>query len=275
MSPDAGTPPPENQDLQFEKAEFDSSTTPTLACAACGKPIQDLYFEVNGKLACPGCKDTLEASLQGGSGLKRFFLATFAGSLAAALGTGIYYGILKLTGYEFGLVAIVIGLMVGVAVRWGANGRGGWLYRLLAIFLTYTSIVMTYVPVIREELKGQSLDQIASETTPPGDKTQSAVKAPAVSKASADTAQSAPKTSVAAVGSENPATENKVSMDDPVVRGILIVFLAFALPFLMGLQNVIGLIIIAIGLYEAWKINAKTTFEVKGPFRAGAPPTGT
>jgi len=43
------------------------------------------------------------------------------GAVAAALGAGIYFGISALTGYEFGLVAIVVGLMVGWAVRRGAE----------------------------------------------------------------------------------------------------------------------------------------------------------
>ena len=46
-----------------------------------------------------------------------------------------------------------------------------------------------------------------------------------------------------------------------------VVALAFAAPFLMGFENIIGLVIIAIGLYEAWKINRKPDRTVTGPFR--------
>jgi hypothetical protein len=45
-----------------------------------------------------------------------------------------------------------------------------------------------------------------------------------------------------------------------------------ARPFLDGVENVIGLFIIGIGLFEAWKINKRVTLTVSGPFQA-APAT--
>jgi len=68
------------------------------------------------------------------------------GVLAAAVGAGIYYAIAEVTGYEFGLMSIVLGLMVGFAVRRGARARGGWRYQTLAMFLCYAAICATYVP---------------------------------------------------------------------------------------------------------------------------------
>ena len=50
------------------------------------------------------------------------------------------------------------------------------------------------------------------------------------------------------------------------------VTIAFVLasPFLAGIQNVIGLLIIGFALYEAWRVNAYTPFLVEGPFQLGA-----
>ena len=45
-------------------------------------------------------------------------------------------------------IAVVVGLFVGGAVRMGSGHRGGVPYQLLAMFLTYTSIVSTYIPEI-------------------------------------------------------------------------------------------------------------------------------
>jgi hypothetical protein len=42
-------------------------------------------------------------------------------------------------------------------------------------------------------------------------------------------------------------------------------------PVLGGTQNLIGLLIIGIGLYEAWKVNRAGKFEVSGPFAVGRP----
>ena len=140
-------------------------------------------------------------------------------SLAAAVGAGIYYAVRALTGYEFGLIAIVVGFLVGGAVRMGSGHRGGVPYQLLAMFLTYASIVSTFIPDILEMLRREGR------------------------------ARSAPSPLVA------------------VLMMVAVVGIAFAAPFLMGFENIIGVIIIAIGLYEAWKINRKADRTVTGPFR--------
>ncbi|HWZ89830.1 MAG TPA: hypothetical protein VNW92_13300 [Polyangiaceae bacterium] len=45
-----------------------------------------------------------------------------------------------------------------------------------------------------------------------------------------------------------------------------LIFFAYELPFLGGTQNIIGLFIIAIGLYEAWKLTRALPLHVLGPF---------
>jgi hypothetical protein len=44
----------------------------------------------------------------------------------------------------------------------------------------------------------------------------------------------------------------------------------YAIPFLAGFENIIGLVIIAIGLYEAWKLNKRAELNVAGPFKVAA-----
>src|SRR5207248_894584 len=60
------------------------------------------------------------------------------------------------TGYELGLIAIVVGLLVGGAVRKASHGRGGAVYQTIAIFMTYAAIVFNYTPdlfkIIHERL---------------------------------------------------------------------------------------------------------------------------
>ncbi len=52
---------------------------------------------------------------------------------------------------------------------------------------------------------------------------------------------------------------------------VLLFAIAFAAPFLGGFENFMGWIIIAIGLYEAWKLNRREKLDFEGPFRvAGA-----
>jgi len=63
----------------------------------------------------------------------------------------------------------------------------------------------------------------------------------------------------------------------PSVGGTLfawVVLLAFAYasPFLGGVRNVMGIIILGIGLYEAWKLTRAVTIRILGPFRVEPAP---
>ena len=41
--------------------------------------------------------------------------------------------------------------------------------------------------------------------------------------------------------------------------------IVLAIPFLAGLENIMGIIIIGIGLYEAWKLNRREALTITGP----------
>lgn len=45
--------------------------------------------------------------------------------------------------------------------------------------------------------------------------------------------------------------------------------LALAMPFLAGFENVIGLLIIGFGLWQAWSVTARADVPILGPFRVG------
>ncbi len=133
--------------LDFERAEPTAPAADGLRCAGCGQPIIDAYWQVNAQVSCEKCKNLL-ARERSTRRPGRFVLAGLYGTLAAAAGTAVWYAVRAATDYEFGLIAIAIGLGVGFAVKKGARGRGGWGYQALAMFLTYMAIVSTYVPLI-------------------------------------------------------------------------------------------------------------------------------
>ncbi len=228
--------------LQFERAEFDQA--PTTECAACKAPLVNHYYDVNGSTVCEKCRYAIEASLTAGSAMGRIGRATGAGLGAAILGSALYYAIAALTGYEIGLIAIVVGFGVGSAVRWGSGGRGGKGYQALAIALTYLAIVSTYIPPIIEGFsKIQSEESTEAATSPV--------------PAQAEEATSAPS---------NPPVEVKQAGPLVTVLAFLVLLaIACVAPFLGGAQNIMGLVIIGIGLYEAWKLNRHTPVTITGP----------
>ena len=177
-------------------------------CAAGQHPLSATYYTLNGRAICDACCAQFEKE-RGGRG--SFGMAFVYGSAAAALGAAIYY-IIALTGWEVGLVAIIVGVLVAKGVRRGAGSRSGWHYRALAMFLTYLAITATYVPLV---LKSSTIHSVLAACV-----------------------------------------------------------LAFILPGLMlaHFENVIGLIILGIGLYEAYKLSAPPRLVLEGPFTSAPRP---
>jgi hypothetical protein len=221
--------------LQFDKVEVASGGAQL--CPRCRRAIGGQYFAVGGAAICPTCA----GELRGPGGRAAFLRALAYGGGAAVLGTIVWFAIMKLTEREFGLLAIGVGLFVGYAVRKGSGGRGGWKYQALAMALTYVSITTSYVPLVIKAAVEQS-DKAAEEKG-----------GPSVTAKDAAAASGAPQAPPSAGG---------------LVLGFaLILGLAFVSPFLGGGGNIMGLIIIGIALYEAWKINK--AIPISGPFQLG------
>lgn len=52
----------------------------------------------------------------------------------------------------------------------------------------------------------------------------------------------------------------------PKANIVLMVLLSLMVPFVMGVQNIVGLLILFFGLFEAWKMTKRRNEEVTGPF---------
>ena len=253
--------PPAGDALQFDHVEHATPTAGAITCVACHRPITDAYFEANAKIVCPACRANVDSMLTGGSGAVRFFRAAGAGLGAAVVGAGIYYAIRALTGYELGLVAIVVGFLVGGAVRWGANRRGGWLYQALAMVLTYAAIVSTYIPPIIQGMRENRAEIRSSAGATNAVETVSTTG----SSASDDPIEAVRKPT-------KPSVKKEQSFAGYLVAGVVLLVIACAAPFLAGFENIIGLLIIGFGLYQAWKLNRRVEFQINGPYRLGARP---
>lgn len=248
--------------LDFDKAAYAEPVAAKL-CAACKQGIAGEYYEVGGHVICTRCRN----QIVGATGDRwAFWRALLFGGLAAGAGTLVWSLIIHFTGYELGIIAIVVGIAVGVAVRKGSRGRGGWKYQTLAMVLTYLSITTSYVPIIVKTMV-KSAKEHAPAATFEGKKES----APPAADGDAQNPSPAPATKADAKPSGLP-------LPVALLAFVALVWgLALAAPFLAGAKNLIGIIIIAIGLYEAWKYNRAV--KVSGPFRlapaAPAAPAGT
>lgn len=266
----------EGGSLQFEKAEFGSGAEAASACARCGKPLRQTYFTVDGAPACPVCRNQIATEGTAGSGPGRFARACILGGVAGAVGAALWYGIREATGYEVGLISILLGIMVGIAVRIGSRGRGGLLYQALAVFITYSAIASTYIPPILSEFRNLG-EAEATEAGEEGSAPAASPEAEAPREAGATGTVTAAETEVA--GLEEGADLGELSAAELTVGiavfAVIVVVLAYAAPFLGGVENIIGIAIIAFGLWEAWRINRRQEHTIDGPFRVGEAPAGT
>jgi hypothetical protein len=197
-----------SEPLQFDSAEPQGAPA-AVACANCAAAIRDAYHMANQTVLCERCRRTLEREWQSGSGAGRFGRALVLGAGGAALGALVYYAVLAITRLEIGLIAILVGWLVGRAVRKGSNERGGLKYQLLAVGLTYLAIVTTYIPFIRRAVDDQ-------------------------------------------------------------VSGLALLVLAAISPFVAGIRNIIGLLIIGFALYQAWIMNRRAQLQFSGPYQVGS-----
>jgi hypothetical protein len=257
MSDDAAPPPepskpPAGGGLQFDRAESVKASGDTATCGVCHGPLVEVYYLAGAAKVCESCRAAVQAELDKGSKAGRFFRATVFGTIAAVLGAFMYYAWVKLTNIHFALVAIIIGLAVGVAVKKGSDGRGGWVYQSMAMLLTYLSIVGMFVPEITEGLRGvlrksQAAEEAKKDASPSG----------------ASTTDSTPAPAKAGLGGCVMGVMALVALTGVVLA------LAMAAPILNATQSPIFLLIIGFAVYEAWKINRRVRINFQGPFRLG------
>lgn len=227
--------------LQFDQADY---TEPTAAprCTACERPISSTYYEVNSHLLCPSCRESVEASLTGGSKSKRFLKAGLFGFGAAAAGALVYF-LVSLTGYNIGLIAVLVGWMVGSAVFKGSEGRGGWFYQLVAVVLTYLSVAASLAPEVYKGFQ-ERYGESAQVAAPTGGAVAEAPDAEEVAEV--------PNTPGAAV----------------FITGMI----SLAAPVLVGMESPLSGLIYGFALYEAWRRNKKAVLNIAGPFKLADAP---
>jgi hypothetical protein len=249
----------QSAELQLERAEFTQDKAPAATCRVCASNLGQSYYAVNGQPVCRTCCDRVRRDADRGTSLTRGLRASGAGALAALAGAILYYAILAITGYEFGLIAIVVGLMVGKAVNWGGGGRGGWRYQTVAVVLTYLAIVSAYVPPLFEAIRKSPTTAADRAAAPPSDM-------------AADRSEPAQVTAEPGSSTTSAPAERRPTIVQLVFGLALLAALACAAPFLAGIQNMMGLVIIGIGLFEAWKFNKPREWRITGPHAIAVTP---
>jgi hypothetical protein len=247
MSEFAQNPPPEA--LQFQHAEplpeVSASADTGPLCVVCKRPTGNTYFHAQGQVVCPLCADRIQSGQQAPPPIS--VARAFLYGAGAALGGCILYATVAIvTGLEIGLIAIVVGVMVGKAIRHASHGRGGRPQQILAVVLTYFAITTSYIPVL--------LYHIAKNPQ-------------MIQKAQAKRQQTQGR---AAEVAPDTATARQARSSFGVVAMTLLL-VAAAAPFLSlgsGVSGLLTLFIVFIGLQRAWKLTGRSEILVMGPYEA-------
>src|SRR5580765_993997 len=233
--------------LQFDRPEFHPGAAPGgVTCTACKKPVVQSYYEANGHVICSTCREQLTQQGSAGGGTGRMLKGFFQGLGVALLGGVVWWAVRTYLHFEIAIISIAIGWGVGTVVRRASGNRGGRAYQVLAVALTYFGICSNYVPEVIEGFFSQRPTHHSNVSA--GAQTATETAKPVTTKASV-------------------AERTKRGEVVPTLIAIVLIFgVALEAPFLLGARNIIGLLIIAFGLWRAWKLNQKTELTINGPF---------
>jgi hypothetical protein len=237
--------------LQFDRAVVESGVaaappSPVVVCAGCKLKIQTQYYDVNGTALCGTCRAAVAAAAETPKGMLPFLKAAGFGAGAGVAGAAIYYAVIAIAHLEIGIVAILIGYMVGYSVRKGTHGRGGRRFQVLAAALTYVSVALAYAPLAIEQAMAEK-------------------PAAQVSAAGA---------SLSTQGAARPA-QPRQSRGRSFLKLVVFSGLIAAVPVLVVIgsfpSGLISAFIIVIGMRQAWKMTGAPVMRVAGPYRVGVP----
>lgn len=258
-------------DLQFEEADYDEETEPPdlRDCGYCAAPLDGRYYEIDDRLSCATC----HARMSSGARLGHYVRAFLFGCIGAFLGALIDFAVTQLTGYQIGLVAIVMGILVGIGVRLGSRGQGGLAFQFMALFLAYLCIAGSLSAQIVAELARNNWDftALAEEEAPAPELTPTPL-APPSPEARPDPAES-PVAEVAAStpgSAASPAPES-----EPVTAGgvalalLLLIGLILVVPVVSAFSSPITILIYGFALYQAWVMNRRCI--ITGPYELAGP----
>ena len=244
---------PTPEALQFRKAEQAAPEGSGPPCVICSKQIVDTYYHAQGQVACPVCAAKIQA---GQNAPPAHTLAkSFIYGLGAALaGMALFATVWIISNAQWALISILIGYMVGKAIRIASKGLGGRPQQILAVVLTYFAISTAIIPVAIY----QQMHEPTAAQASPVDQTKNSGDAQAKTSA----ASNAP-----AVNEAEPKQGLLNTLFSLIGTGLISPFLGLKEE---GMGGLLTLLIIFFGLQRAWHLTGRTNIVVMGPYQLGS-----
>ena len=115
-------------------------------CVVCKRATGSTYYHARGMVVCAACAQQIR-SAQDATGATSLALAALYGGGAALAGCLLYAGVSIFLHVQVSLIAILVGYMVGRAINYASQGKGGRSQQILAALLTYFAITSSYLVV--------------------------------------------------------------------------------------------------------------------------------
>jgi hypothetical protein len=273
---------PGAENLQFDRAIAPDAGAPAgdAVCTKCNAAIRMYYYKVDGETVCSTCKASIERANGSGSGAPAagFLKAGVFGLGAAVAGAIIYYSVMEYLELEIGYVAILIGFMVGYAIRSAVHGRGARKFQLLAAGLTYFSIAMAYAPfAFRGMNEASDTEAVADSATAASGESLVASTAGVDAGATGGGTMSEAALAVSLNEASAAALREEWGVAGAALgfaAGILFILTLPVVAILGSMPSgLISALIIGIGMHQAWNMTRANKVTIAGPFRIGADPS--
>ncbi|MBE9507004.1 MAG: hypothetical protein IMY86_03060 [Chloroflexi bacterium] len=126
-------------------------------CAACGVEIpagQEIVLRGKDKNAppvtvCPNCAKAVERAFQAEAESPNLMGALLFGLGAAVVSSLVWYGIVAITHYQLGFIAVGVGWLVGTAVRLGAGRKRGMALQITSVLITLITMAVSEYFIVR------------------------------------------------------------------------------------------------------------------------------
>ena len=136
-------------------------------CQLCEADIPEGHqVEIQGKgrralnsIICPNGASDIEQTLQAETENPNLILAVLAGLAAAIVGTLVWYGVVVITNYQLGFIAVGVGWLVAMAVVFGSGRKRGPALQAISVAITLVALTMSEYLIVRYSLSEYLVEQ--------------------------------------------------------------------------------------------------------------------
>jgi hypothetical protein len=128
-----------------------------MICQVCEAEIPEGHqVEVQGRgkrglnsIICANCAANIERELQAETENSNVLVAVLAGLAAAVVGTLVWYGVVIITKYQAGFIAVGVGWLIAMGVVFGSGRKRGPVLQAISVAITLAALVVSEYLIVR------------------------------------------------------------------------------------------------------------------------------